>query len=87
MTIHLSDDQVSRIQAAAGAAGLSPEDWAARELRRALRRRQIQAYNGPDADTIAWRAMVDTEQDAMRQDMASDREPPVCSHPTSGQGS
>lgn len=72
MTVRMNDDQKSRIQAAADAEGIKPSTWAARELRRAVRRQQIQAYQGPDADTAAWMDAVDAETTAMWQDTAAE---------------
>ncbi len=50
----LSKERAQQIRAAALADGLAMDEWIDRELQRSLRRRQIENFTEPDADTVRW---------------------------------
>jgi hypothetical protein len=70
VTLPLTTAEIARINAAAQHAGLTPEVWMARVLRRESRRAQIAAYEGPDSQTQAWMAAADRETEAMLTEAA-----------------
>lgn len=71
VTLPLTAADMDRINIAAQHAGLTPEVWMARVLRRESRRAQIAAYEGPDPDTQAWMAVAAQDTAAMFEETAS----------------
>ncbi len=52
--VNLSEERAEQVRQAAAGEHMNPDEWVDRELQRSLRRRQLEAFTGPDEDTRAW---------------------------------